>query len=69
MNFICVHCEKPIRCSAILVDDKFLHATCKEEYNKAVIAKNWGPAFEEGGILHGLKPEDYKPSISDYWSL
>jgi hypothetical protein len=34
MEFICAHCEKPIRCSAILVDNTFLHSTCEEQFLK-----------------------------------
>jgi hypothetical protein len=35
MEFICAHCEKPIRCSAILVDGEFLHSTCEASFNEA----------------------------------
>lgn len=35
MEFICAHCEKPITCSAILVDGEFLHSTCEASFIEA----------------------------------
>lgn len=35
MNFICAHCEKPITCSAIVIDWEFLHSTCEASFNEA----------------------------------
>ena len=35
MNFTCAHCEKVIRCSAILIDGEFLHSSCEAAYIEA----------------------------------
>jgi hypothetical protein len=51
MNFTCAHCGKLINCSAILVDNTFLHGTCEEQYKRAKIYAKW----EKSGLLEGLK--------------
>jgi len=51
MNFTCGHCGKIINCSARLIDNTFLHATCEEPYKRAKIYAKW----EKSGLLEGLK--------------
>jgi hypothetical protein len=51
MNFTCAHCGKLINCSAILVDNTFLHGTCEEPFKRAKIYAKW----EASGLLDGLK--------------
>ncbi len=51
MNFTCGHCGKLINCSAILVDDTFLHSTCEQPYKEVKIYAKW----EAAGFFDGLK--------------
>lgn len=30
------------------------------------IIRDWASLFDEGGLLHGLKPDNFKPGIADH---
>ena len=38
MDFICIHCKKPIGCLTLVIDGDFIHQTCVDDYeNKKII--------------------------------